>query len=97
MEEAQLKKLQSLYAGRHKSFLATQHPKAYAQMHAAGTLEEYLRTIGAQAADHYQTLEDQMLEQAKAIENPREREDYINRIPLVVSEIVREEIVHVKP
>jgi hypothetical protein len=97
MDESQMQRLRSLYAGRHKSFLATQHPKTYAEMHRNGTLDAYLRTIGEQAADHYQTLEDQMLAQAKAIENPREREDAINRIPLVVSEIVHAEIVYVKP
>jgi hypothetical protein len=96
MDESQMQRLRSLYAGRHKSFLAQQHPKAYAEMARGGTLEAYLKTIGEQAADHYQTLENQMLAQAQAIENPREREDAINRIPLVVSEIVHAEIVYVK-
>jgi hypothetical protein len=97
MEEEQLKRLQSLYAGRHKSFLAAQHPRDYAAMEQAGTLESYLQTIGEQAADYYQTLENQMLEKAQEIENPRDREAYINRIPFTVAELVREDVLQVKP
>lgn len=96
MDESKLKHLQTLYAGGHKNFLAAQHPKTYAEMAEKGTLDSYLMMIGEQAADHYLTLKEQMLEQAKTIEDPREREVYINQIPFVAAEIVKAEIVHVK-
>jgi len=97
MDEETLTRMTSLYAGRHKAFLATRHPDVYAQKEKAGTLEAHLLKRGREAAEYYLTLEAQMEERAKAIANTREREAYIGGIPSTVAELVREELVHAWP
>jgi transposase len=96
-EEEDRKRLQSLYAGRHKGFLAKQHPDVYVRMEREGTLKAHLEMRGQEAADYYLTLEAQMKEKAQEIADPRARESYLNSIPFTVAEIVREEIVHAWP
>jgi len=96
MDESTLNHLQSLYAGRHKNFMAIQHPKTFAKMVADRTLNSYLMTIGEQAANHYRTVQQQILEQAGAIQDLTERQVRIDQAPFMADEIVMNEIVHVK-
>jgi hypothetical protein len=88
--------LESLYAGRHKGFLLTHHPQAYAVMEKAGTLTPHLQDIGRQAARMYETILDQMRAKASEIGNQSDRQIYLDSIPLTASEIVHSDIVYMK-
>lgn len=96
MTDDRKQRLQGTYAGLHKGFLATNHPADYARLEQTGELDAYLRTLGEQAADYYQTLTEQMQSQAEEIVNPREKRAYLAQVPFRASEIVRTDIVFVK-
>jgi hypothetical protein len=89
-------RLQSLYAGRHKLFLANHHPNAYAEMQKERSLEDYLVRIGTEAAEAHELMKDQMLAKAEEISGPSEKARYLNSIVLVVEEMVNAEIVYAK-
>jgi hypothetical protein len=69
-------------------FLARSHPATYASMEKNGGLEPYLQTVGEQAANAYEVMEDQMIATAKQIEDPVAQARYRNTIPLTVEEII---------
>ena len=96
LTSGQKEHLRSLYAGRHKMFFLENYPAAYATMQKKGELESYFEEIGKQATAMYETLEDQMKAKAEEIANPAEKMNYINHIPLVVEEMVRNDIVYAK-
>jgi hypothetical protein len=89
--------LASNFAGARKRFLSISHPAAYAALVKAGQLESHLMRIGAEAADHYLTLEDQLKQQASQIAEDRERQAYLSQIPHMAREMVMSEIVEIAP
>jgi hypothetical protein len=89
--------LTSNFAGARKRFLSISHPAAYAALVKTGQLESHLMRIGAEAADHYLTLEDQLKRQAAKIAEDRERQAYLSQIPHMAREMVLSEIVEITP
>jgi hypothetical protein len=89
--------LTSNFAGARKRFLSISHPATYAALVKAGQLEDHLMRIGAEAADHYLTLEDQLKHQASEIPEDRERQAYLSQIPHMAKEMVLSEIVDIPP
>lgn len=89
--------LTSNFASTRQRFLAISHPSEYAQLVKAGELESHLMRIGAEAADLYLTLEDQLKAKAAEIAEERERQAYLSQIPMIAKEMVIEEIVETIP
>jgi hypothetical protein len=89
--------LASSFAGARKRFLSISHPASYAALVKTGQLESHLLRIGAEAADHYLTLEDQLKRQAAKIAEDRERQAYLSQIPHMAREMVLSEIVEITP
>jgi hypothetical protein len=87
-------RLQSLYAGRHKAYLAEHHPDSFAALQKDKALERSLSQVGSQAAEAYELLKDQMLAKAEEIADPLEPARYLDRITLVAEELVNAEIVY---
>jgi hypothetical protein len=94
LNDQQKERLQSLYTGQHKLFLAEHHPDAYARMQKEGALQSYLQDVGTEAVRAYVTMEADMLTQAESMADPQQKETFIEQIPLAVEEIVLKEIVY---
>jgi hypothetical protein len=89
--------LTSNFAGARKRFLSISHPVAYAALVKTGQLESHLTRVGAEAADQYLTLEDQLKQQASQIAEERERQAYLSQIPHMAKEMALSEIVEITP
>ncbi len=79
-EEERKARLTARFAGARKRLVSINHPAEYARLEREGKLESHLMTIGAEAADHYLTLEGQLKARAEAIADPRERDAYLSQM-----------------
>jgi hypothetical protein len=83
------------FAKLHRNYLETTRPEMFAQMKAAGTLEEHCRQRGQEAAEMYETVEAQLMNQpGPENETPAERMKRMEQAPLMASEIVTTDLVY---
>ena len=94
MDEQQRQHLRGRYASARQRYLMIRKPTEFGRMRAEGELNEHLELIGKEAADYYETLMTQMLEMAENMTNPREKADYLSRMPFAADELTLHDVVY---
>lgn len=85
------------YAKLHRNYLKNSHPKMYQALKEKGELVSHLAGVGQEASEMYDSLEAQMATSNRLPEKYQDRVDALERIPHVVDEIVRDELIYNNP
>jgi hypothetical protein len=81
------------YAKRHREFLSQTNPKMLEKLRASGELLSYLKGIGEQAEEMYETLSAQMQTSKNLPTEYWARVKALEAIPVTVDEIVMSELI----
>lgn len=84
----------TVYARMHQQYLKGSNPSMLDALQKSGQQADYLRTVGEQAMDLYDTLIAQIVNNPNLPTDPQERLNAVQSAPLVAEEIVLAEIVY---